>query len=131
MSTYTAFVARFFVAGFVETDRLPSSLSADLFRRIPVALMTFARGFLWKLYSSSSSRIVIGVVTVEPVLLLGKGIGETLVDVVEARSATTFALYLAKVPKIRARLMLSGQKWTVVYSQGRWTRENKVVDEVD
>jgi hypothetical protein len=45
ISTDTVFTnTRFFAAGFVETDRLPSSLSADLFRRIPVALMTFVGG---------------------------------------------------------------------------------------
>jgi hypothetical protein len=104
ISTYTAFVtARFFVAGFVETDGLPSSLSADLFRRILVAPMTFARG----MYSSSSSPLVIGVTTVEPTMLLGKGIEETLVDVVEA-SIRSFALSLAIVPSTRAQLMLPG-----------------------
>jgi hypothetical protein len=103
--------ARFFVAGFVETDGLPSSLSADLFRRTPVALLTLARGFLWKLGSSSSSPIVKGVSDVEPALLLGKGIEETLVDVVGTLicSAAAFALYLAMVPTIRARLRPSGQ----------------------
>jgi len=49
-----------------------------------------------------------GVPNVEPALLLGKGIEETLVDVVET-SAAAFALYLAMVPTIRARLMFSGQ----------------------
>src|ERR1700761_4611753 len=104
ISTYTAFVtARFFVAGFVETHGLPSSLSADLFRRIPVVPMTFARG----MYSSSSSPLVIGVTMVEPTMLLGKGIEETLVDVVEA-SIRSFALSLAMVPSTRAQLILPG-----------------------
>jgi hypothetical protein len=112
ISTYTAFAtARFFVAGFVETDRLPSSLSADLFRRIPVAPINFARG----MRSSSSSPLVIGVTTVEPTMLLGKGIEETLVDVVEV-SIRSFALSLAIVPSTRTQLMLPGKKWTVVYS---------------
>jgi hypothetical protein len=112
ISTYTAFVtARFFVAGFVETDRLSSSLSTDLFRRIPVAPMNFARGMC----SSSSSPLVTGVTAVEPTMLLGKGIEETLVDVVEA-SIRSFALSLAIVPLTRAQLMLPGKKWAVVYS---------------
>jgi hypothetical protein len=115
ISTHTAFMTgRFFVAGFVETDRLPSSLSADLFRRNPIALMALPGGFLWKLESSSSWPLVAGVPNVEPALLLGKGIEEeALVDVVveaSTRSAAAFALYLAMVPTIRARLMLSGQE---------------------
>ena len=112
ISTYTVFMtARFFVAGFVETDLLPSSLSADLFRRAPVALMIFAGGFLWKLGSSSSSPLVKGVPTVELVLLLKRGREETLVDVVEASAcfAAALALYLAMAPTTRARLMPSGQ----------------------
>ncbi|SRR6266446_14074 len=113
ISTYTAFMtARFFVAGFVEIDGLPSSLSADLFRRTPVALMTLAGVFLWKLGSSSSSQLVIGVPNVEPALLLERSIEEALVEVVEAsiRSAAAFALFLAMVPTIRAQLMPSGQE---------------------
>jgi hypothetical protein len=111
ISTYTAFTARFFVAGFVETDGLPSSLSADLFRCTPVAHMYFAGRFLRKLGSSSSSPLVKGVPNVEPALLLGKGIEETLVDVVETSicSAAAFALYLAMVPIIRALFIASGQ----------------------
>jgi hypothetical protein len=100
ISTYAAFMtARFFVAGFVETDGLPSSLSADLFRHALVSLTIFAGGFLWKLGSSSSSPLVKGVQNVEPALLLEKGIEETLVDVVEASicCAAAFALYLAMV----------------------------------
>jgi hypothetical protein len=64
-------------------------------------------------------------------MLLGKGIEETLVDVVEAsiRSAAAFALSLAMMPTIRAQLMLSGQKWTVVYSQWSVDEGNKVGDE--
>jgi len=100
--------ARFFVAGFVETDGLPSSLSADLFLRALVTLMVSVGGFFWKLGSSSSSPLVKGVPNVEPALLLGKGIEETLVDVVET-SAAAFALYHAMVPTIRGRLMFSGQ----------------------
>jgi hypothetical protein len=74
---------------------------------------------------------VIGVVTVEPVLLLGKGIGETLVDVVEAsiRSAATFALFLAMMPTIRVQL---NAFWTVT-NRGLFARSmdegNKVGDE--
>jgi len=134
ISTYTPFMtARFFVAGFVETDGLPSSLSADLFRRTPVALMIFAGGFLWKLGSSSSSPLVKGVSNVKPVLLLGKGVEETLVDVAEASvcSAAAFALYLAMVPTIRARLMPSGQDGQEMISglfAGRWTRRTKMSD---
>jgi hypothetical protein len=88
--------------------------------------MIFARGFLWKLGSSSSSPLVKGVpnVEVEPALLLEKGIEETLVDVVVETSicsAAAFALYLAMVPTITARLMClldkMDKRWTVVYSQ--------------
>jgi hypothetical protein len=134
ISTYTAFVtARFFVKGFVETDGLPSSLSADLFRCTPVAHMYFAGCFLRKLVSSSSSPLVKGVPNVEPVLLLGKGIGETLVDVVETSicSAAAFALYLAMVPIIRARFMTSrqdGQEMDSGLFAGRWTRRTKTSD---
>ena len=131
ISTYTVFMtARFFVAGFVETDGLPSSLSADLFRRTPVALMIFARGFLWKLGSSSSSPLVEGVPSVELVLLLKRGIEETLVDVVEASAcfAAAFALYLAMVPIIRVRLMpsgLDGQETDSGLFAGRWRGKQK------
>jgi hypothetical protein len=135
ISTYTSFMtARLFVAGFVETDGLPPSLSADLFRRTPVALLILAGAFLWKLGSSSSSALVKGVPNVEPVLLLGKGIGETLVeDVVETSIcfAAAFALYLAMVPTIRARLMPSGQDGQEMGSglfAGRWTRRTKMSD---
>lgn len=131
ISTYTPFMtARFFVAGFVGTDGLPSSLSADLFRRTPVALVFFAGGFPWKLGSSSSAPLVKGVPNVEPVLLLEKGIEETLVDGVETSicCAAAFALYLAMVPTIRARLMPSGQEGQEMDSglfAGRWTRRTK------
>jgi hypothetical protein len=125
--------ARFFVAGFVETDRLPSSLSAVLFRRTPAVLLALAEGFLWKTEFSSSSQLVKGVPNVEPVLLLGKGMEETLVDVVETSicSAAAFALYLAMVPTIRARLMPSGQDGQEMDSglfAGRWTRRTKMSD---
>jgi hypothetical protein len=121
---------RFFVAGFVETDGLPSSLSADLFRR---TLMLFAGGFLWKFGSSSSSPLVKGVPNVEHALLLGKGVKETLVDVVEISicSVAAFALYLVIVPTIRARLMPSGQVGKDIDSglfAGRWTRRTKMSD---
>ena len=95
--------------------------------------MIFAGGFLWKLGSSSSSPLVKGVPNVEPALLLGKGIEETLVDVVEASicSAAAFALYRAMVPTIRARLMFSGQDEQEMDSglfAGRRTRRTKMSD---
>ena len=125
--------ARFFVAGFVETDRLPSSLSAVLFRCTPVALLALGGGSLWKTEFSSSSQLVKGVPNVEPVLLLGKGMEETLVDVAETSicSAAAFALYLAMVPTIRARLMPSGQDGQEMDSglfAGRWTRRTETSD---
>jgi len=82
--------ARLFVAGLVETDESPPSLSAGLFRRVPLVLMTFVVGFSW---NSSSSPLVAGVSTVEPALLLGKGYEETLVEAVEVSicSAAVFA----------------------------------------
>jgi hypothetical protein len=127
-------IARLFVAGFAETDGLPSSLSADLFRRL-VALVIFAGGFLWNLDSSSSSALVKGVPNIEPALLLAKGIEETLVDVVDVSicSATAFALFRAMVATIRARLMFSGQDGQEMDSglfAGRWTRRTKTGDVV-
>jgi hypothetical protein len=101
--------ARLFVVGLVETDRSPPSLSADLFRRNPVVLMTFAVVFLCNLKSPSSSPLVGGVLTVEPALLLERGTDETLAEVevvVEAskRSAVVFPVALAIARKITARL---------------------------
>lgn len=122
---------RFFVA---ETDGLPSSLSADLFRHALVALMMFSRGFFRKLGPSSSSPLVKGVPNVEPALLLEKGTDETLVDVVvEASicSAAAFALYLAMVPTIRARLKFTGQDGQEMDSglfAGRRMRRTKMSD---
>ena len=119
--------ARFFVAGFVETDGLPSSLSADLFLCALVTLMEFSGGSLWKFGSSSSSPLVKGVPNVELVLLLKKGIEETLVDVVET-SAAASALYLAMVPTIKTRLMFSGQEeqWFIRKSMERRTKMSDV-----
>ena len=78
--------------------------------------MIFAGGFLWKLDSSSSSALVKGVPNVEPALLLGKGMEETLVDVVDvsACSAATFALYLVMVNQDTVDVF-----WT------RWTRNGQ------
>lgn len=127
--------ARLFVVGLVETDGSPPSLSADLFRRNPVVLMTFATAFLCKLNSSSSSPLVAGVSTVEPPLLLDRGAEETLaeVEVAEAskRSVIAFPVALAIVPTITARLRRLPEKTlTVVYSQVDGPGEDQVDDEV-
>src|SRR5258708_11413291 len=92
ISTPTAFmIERFFVAGFVETDRLPSSLSADLFRRNPIALMALPGGFLWKLNSSSSWPLVAGRSYVEHALLLGMGMEEKALTVALVKGSTRSA----------------------------------------
>jgi hypothetical protein len=112
ISTHTAFMARLFVVGLVETERSSPSLSADLLRRIPAVLMTFATTFVCKLESSSSSPLVKGVSTAEPPLLLERGMEETLAEVevvVEAskRFIAVFLVFLAMVPAITSRLMLA------------------------
>jgi hypothetical protein len=135
ISTHTAFMAvRLFVIGLVETDGSPPSLSADLFRRNPVVLMTFATAFLCRLNSSSSSPLVAGVSTVEPALLLERGAEETLaeVEVAEAskRSVIAFPVALAMIPTITARLRRLPEKTlTVVYSQVDEPGEDQVDDE--
>ena len=121
-------IARLFI-GLVEIDGLSPSLSADLFRRFPVVLMTFPITFLCKLNPSSSSPLVAGVFAVEPVLLLEKGTEETLgeVEVVEAskRSAAVFLVYLVMVPQSPHGWCWQDKKLTVVYSQNRWDEEKK------
>lgn len=113
ISTHTAFIgARLFVVGLVETDRSLPSLSADLFRRIPVVLMTLAVAFLCKLDSSSSSPLVSGVARAELVLLLEKGMEETLaeveVEVVDAsKRSAALPESLAMVATVTARLVLA------------------------
>jgi hypothetical protein len=130
ISTHTAFMAaRLFVVGLVETDGSPSSLSADLFRRDPVVLMTLA--FLCRLNSSSSSPLVAGVSTVEPALLLDRGAEETLAEVEVAegskRCVIAFPVALAIVPTITARLRRLPEKTlTVVYSQVDGPGEDQV-----